>query len=165
MNTIKKTSISDDKIKEILIDGINSGASHVLNKTVFYEHVRTIHKVEKQRAIRLYDQMYPAIQRQRNELKSNLGAEEEVKNTSNKVKSRIEILEKLSSIINQDAVLINGVETVPTFADVARSIEIFNKMQGYNEPERIENYNTNTPFTQPVIHVTIDGKPKYLPVE
>ena len=68
-----KTSISDDKVKEILIDGINSGANYILNKTNFYEHIRTLHKIEKQRCLRLYDLHYNNAQIERNNIKTELG--------------------------------------------------------------------------------------------
>ena len=70
---IMKTSISDDKVKEILIDGINSGANYILNKTNFYEHIRTLHKIEKQRCLRLYDLHYNNAQIERNNIKTELG--------------------------------------------------------------------------------------------
>lgn len=68
-----KTSISDDKVKEILIDGINSGANYILNKTNFYEHIRTIYKIEKQRCLKLYDLHYNNAQTELNALKTELG--------------------------------------------------------------------------------------------
>jgi hypothetical protein len=68
-----KTSISDDKVKEILIDGINSGANYILNETNFYEHIRTLHKIEKQRCLRLYDLHYNNAQIERNNIKTELG--------------------------------------------------------------------------------------------
>lgn len=68
-----KTSISDEKIKEYIINGINEGASYILNKTNFYEHLRTIHRIEKQRCLRLYDKYYSEAQYRRNEESERVG--------------------------------------------------------------------------------------------
>lgn len=93
-----KTSISDEKVKEILIDGINSGANYILNKTNFYEHIRTLHKIEKQRCLRLYDLHYSDAQNQRNNIKTELGITQEKEAVRSGLKTkndRLLILQKL----------------------------------------------------------------------
>lgn len=95
----KKTSISDEKVNEILIDGINSGANYILNKSNFYEHIRTIHKIEKQRCLKLYDLYYSQAQIEKNNKKIEIGIEMEKEAVKTQIITREKFIESLESEI------------------------------------------------------------------
>lgn len=143
----KKTSISGDKVKEILIDGINQGANYILNKSSFYEHVRTIHKMEKQRCLRLYDLYYPDAQKKRNSLKTEIGAKEEIKSVKWDIMKRNEGMAILSDVARGKAKRVDGVIVMPSFAERTKAIDSLAKIDGWNSPAKVEQSIT---FEQPL---------------
>lgn len=133
-----KTSISDEKVKEILIDGINSGANYILNKTNFYEHIRTIYKIEKQRCLRLYDLHYSEAQNQRNDIKTELGIIEEKQAVKKAILQKHEALEILTEIAMGKPKKVEGQVIMPTANERKGAIETIAKLEGWNAPTKTE---------------------------
>lgn len=69
----EKPYVSDDRLREIILDGVNSGGLWVYTKTAFYDYCKTIIKIDKARAYRVYEDFYPKLQLQRNQAKIELG--------------------------------------------------------------------------------------------
>jgi hypothetical protein len=134
----KKTSISDEKVKEILIDGINTGANYILNKTNFYEHIRTFFKIEKQRCLRLYDLHYNNAQIERNNIKTELGIELEKEAVKRNILSKHEALEILSEIAKGKHKKVEGHLVIVTANEQKNAIETMAKLQGWNEATKIQ---------------------------
>jgi len=130
----KKTSISDEKVKEILIDGINTGANYILNKTNFYEHIRTYFKIEKQRCLRLYDLHYNNAQIERNNTKTELGIVEEQSVAKRNILTKLEAMEILTEIAQGKAKKIDGKIIMPSFAERKGAIETLGKFDGWIAP-------------------------------
>jgi len=128
----KKTSISDEKVKEILIDGINTGANYILNKTNFYEHIRTYFKIEKQRCLRLYDLHYNNAQIERNNIKTELGIVEEQSVAKRNILSKYEAMGILSEIAIGKPKKVQGTIIIPTGAERRGAIETLAKIEGWN---------------------------------
>src|SRR5690606_6462128 len=125
-----KTSISDEKVKEILIDGINSGANYILNKSNFYEYVRTIHKIERQRCLRLYDKYYPEAQESLNNKKIEIGIQKQKDAVNKAILTKLERMEIASKIANGVARKIDGNLIVPTDNDRLKALEYLSKIEG-----------------------------------
>jgi hypothetical protein len=144
----KKTSISDEKVKEILIDGINTGANYILNKTNFYEHVRTFFKIEKQRCLRLYDLHYNNAQIERNNIKTELGIVEEQSAVKRNILSKHDALEILTEIAQGKVKKVEGTLIIPSPSDRKGAIESIAKIEGWNAPTKSETDVTinKTPF-------------------
>jgi hypothetical protein len=145
----KKTSISDEKVKEILIDGINTGANYILNKTNFYEHIRTFFKIEKQRCLRLYDLHYNNAQIERNNIKTEFGIELEKEAVKRNILSKHDALEILTEIAQGKVKKVEGTLIIPSPSDRKGAIESIAKIEGWNAPTKSENTNIN--FEQPII--------------
>jgi len=139
----KKTSISDEKVKEILIDGINKGANYILNKTNFYEHIRTFFKIEKQRCLRLYDLHYNNAQIERNNLKTELGIVEEQSVAKRNILSKHDALEILTEIAQGKVKKVEVTVIIRSPSDRKGAIESIAKIEGWNAPTKSENINTN----------------------
>lgn len=138
-----KTSISDEKVKEILIDGINSGANYILNKTNFYEHIRTIYKIEKQRCLRLYDLHYSDAQNQRNNIKTELGITQEKEAVKKAILQKHEALEILTEIAIGKPKKVEGQIIMPTANERRGAIETMAKLEGWEAVKKTENININ----------------------
>lgn len=130
MTPKKKTSISDEKLKEILIDGINSGAGFILNKSNFYEHIRTIHKIEKQRCLRFYDKHYSEAHQERNRLKQERGIEQAEQAVKSAILTKNERMEIASKIAKGEAWTVRGNLIVPTGNDRLKALEYLSKIEG-----------------------------------
>ena len=125
-----KTSISDEKVKEILIDGINSGANYILNKSNFYEYVRTIHKIERQRCLRLYDKYYPEAQESLNNKKIEIGIQKQKDAVNKAILTKLERMEIASKIAKGEAWQVRGNLVVPTGNDRLKALEYLSKIEG-----------------------------------
>lgn len=126
----KKTSISDEKFKEILIDGINSGANYVLNKSNFYEYIRTIHKMERQRCLRLYDKYYQEAQQERNKLKADMGIKKVKQAVNEAILTRNERMEIASNIAKGKAWRVGKNMMIPSGSDRLKALEYLSKIEG-----------------------------------
>lgn len=126
----KKTSISDEKFKEILIDGINSGANYVLNKSNFYEYIRTIHKMERQRCLRLYDKYYQEAQQERNKLKSDMGIKKVKQTVNEAILTRNERMEIASNIAKGKEWRVGNELMIPSGSDRLKALEYLSKIEG-----------------------------------
>lgn len=133
-----KTSISDNKVKEILIDGINSGANYILNKTHFYEHVRTLHKIEKQRCLRLYDLYYSEAQIKRNDIKTEIGVKLEKQAVKKAILQKHEALEILTEIAIGKPKRVEGQVIMPTANERRGAIETMAKLEGWEASKKFE---------------------------
>lgn len=125
-----RTQISDDKVKEIMIDGITKGANYVLNKSSFYEHVRTYHKIAKQRSFQLYDKYYLEIQTERNKAKLSNSIESENKRQNKAILTKIERMEIASSIAKGISWK-SGLEIItPNANDRLKALDYLSKIEG-----------------------------------
>ena len=130
MGKREKTSISDEKFKEILIDGINSGANYVLNKSNFYEYIRTIHKMERQRSLRLYDKYYQEAQQERNRLKADMGIKKVEQAVNEAILTRNERMEIASNIAKGKAWRVGDQLMIPSASDRLKALEYLSKVDG-----------------------------------
>lgn len=131
-----KSSISDLKFKDLLIDAINKGSELCTNKTNFYELLRTNYKISKERSLKLYDLYYSEIIRERNNAKQEYGIEKEKEAVKNALYYREKILQKMEDIIDQKAKKVEGQIIMPTFSDTIRASERIAKILGIDAPVR-----------------------------
>jgi HD superfamily phosphohydrolase len=125
-----KTSISDEKVKEILIDGINSGANYILNKSNFYEHIRTIYKIEKQRCLRLYDKYYLEAQESLNAKKEEVGTRIAEDAVNRAILTKLERMEIASKIAKGELWKVQGEIMIPSTTDRLKALEYLSKIDG-----------------------------------
>lgn len=133
-----KTPIYDDKIKEIIIDAINEGSEFVLNASRFYEHIRTIYKIEKQRCFNLYKKFYSEVQQERNQLKNEKGALESTDKIIATYPSRIERMNLAGNIARMQSYEIGETTITPTPSDAIRALDYLSKIEGDYSPEKHE---------------------------
>lgn len=125
-----KTSISDEKVKEILIDGINSGANYILNKSNFYEHIRTVYKIEKQRCLRLYDKYYSEAQESLNAKKEEVGTRIAEEAVNRAILTKLERMEIASKIAKGELWKVEGEIMIPSTTDRLKALEYLSKIDG-----------------------------------
>lgn len=125
-----KTSISDEKVKEILIDGINLGANYILNKSNFYEHIRTIYKIEKQRCLRLYDKYYLEAQESLNAKKEEVGTRIAEEAVNRAILTKLERMEIASKIAKGELWKVQGEIMIPSTTDRLKALEYLSKIDG-----------------------------------
>ncbi|MBX3253929.1 MAG: hypothetical protein KF862_07275 [Chitinophagaceae bacterium] len=133
--TKKKTSISDEKVKEVLIDGINKGADYILNQTRFYDYIRTIHKIEYQRCIKLYKKLYPEAQRELNALKMKEGAGLAQEAVKRDILTKLEAQEILTKIARGN---LSRQGLLPSDSERIAAIKTIATQEGWESPSKSE---------------------------
>lgn len=127
-----RTQISDIKLKEVLIDLINTNSPFANTKSTFYEHIRTIYKIEKERCLRLYDEYYFDIQSKKNDKKEEIAAKTLEENITDQVLNKIQCLEILSNIAKGTPRDEGDQIIIPSSSEQIAAIKQIGLFLGYN---------------------------------
>lgn len=144
MNNIVKMSkkrkrLTDDQFKQILFINLNKGCKDSSFKTNFYELLRTKYQIGKQRALELHDRYYPEYTDKTSDALISTAISEIQKSVKRNIMTRLDILENLTKIALGNHVRVGaGEQFTPTAAEQIRAMETINRMQGYNEADKLE---------------------------